>query len=94
MANGATPVRPFILTRSTFMGGQKYGAIWTGDNMTGMKELQGSLHMVLNSGLAGQAFIGADTPGFVGRPSEAMFVASYQLATFWPFFRAHSFDDD
>ena len=70
-------VRPFILTRSSFIGGQKYGAIWTGDNMTSMLELQGSLHMVLSSGLVGQAFIGADTPGFLGRPSEAMFVASY-----------------
>ena len=59
-----------------------------------MRELQGSLHMVLNSGLAGQAFIGVDIPGFVGYPVPDMFIASYQLAAFYPFFRAHNHNSE
>lgn len=33
LMHGATPHRPFILSRAFFAGTQRYGAIWTGDNM-------------------------------------------------------------
>jgi alpha-glucosidase len=32
--------RPFLLTRSSWIGGQQYGAIWTGDNTGVYDELQ------------------------------------------------------
>lgn len=32
-------LRPFVLTRSFFLGSQKYGAYWTGDNRSVYEEL-------------------------------------------------------
>jgi alpha 1,3-glucosidase len=52
------------------MGSQKFGAYWTGDNRSIWSELQGSMTMVLQLGLSGHPFGGADVPGFYGNPSE------------------------
>ena len=82
--------RPFVLTRSFFLGSQKYGAYWTGDNRDGFDELSGTVSMLLSAGLAGLAFGGADVPGFYGDPSDHTYVLGYQLGVFLPFFRAHS----
>jgi alpha-glucosidase (family GH31 glycosyl hydrolase) len=35
--------RPFVLTRSTFVGGQKFGAMWLGDNYSTYAEAQSTL---------------------------------------------------
>ena len=83
-------LRPFVLTRAFFLGSQKYGAYWTGDNNDGFDELSGTVSMLLSGGLAGFAFGGADVPGFYGDPSDHTFALGYQLAIFFPFFRAHS----
>jgi mannosyl-oligosaccharide alpha-1,3-glucosidase len=40
-------LRPFVLSRSFFMGSQKYGAYWTGDNLAINDELKGSMVQVL-----------------------------------------------
>ena len=45
-------LRPFVLTRSFFMGSQKYGAYWTGDNLSIFEELKGCLVMLLQNSLA------------------------------------------
>lgn len=56
--------RSFVLTRSFFIGSQKYGAYWTGDNVAVDKEPQGAIYTVLSSGLSGMFFGGADIPGY------------------------------
>ena len=58
-----------MLTRAFFIGSQKFGAYWTGDNTSKQGELQGSIYMILSNGLSGMFFGGADIPGFVGVPS-------------------------
>lgn len=40
--------RPFVLTRAGFLGSQRYGATWTGDNLATWKHLQFSISMALN----------------------------------------------
>ena len=83
-------MRPFVLTRSFFMGSQKYGTYWTGDNFSVDGEVYGSLKMLLTMGLAGIPFGGSDIPGFTGNPTEELFIRFYQLGMFYPFFRAHN----
>ena len=48
--------RPFILTRSNFLGGQRYAATWTGDNGSCWDHLKMSVPMSLTLGLSGQPF--------------------------------------
>ena len=42
--------RPFILTRSNFLGGQRYAATWTGDNGSCWDHLKCQFH-VINIGI-------------------------------------------
>lgn len=70
-------MRPFVLTRSFFMGSQKYGTFWTGDNLSLFSEMRGSMVMLMSAGLAGHPFGGADIPGYFGRPSDNLFVQFY-----------------
>ena len=81
--------RPFVLTRSYFLGSQKFGGYWTGDNYTEDAEVYGSVKMIMQNGLGGNIFGGADIPGFIGTPSQEMWVRMYQAGMYMPFFRAH-----
>ena len=45
--------RPFVLSRSGFLGIQRHAAVWTGDNHSSWEHLRQNLHMVLNLGLSG-----------------------------------------
>jgi alpha 1,3-glucosidase len=85
--------RPFVLTRSFFLGSQKFGTYWTGDNRAVYDELQGSVSMILQLGNAGHPFGGSDVPGFYGEPTEDLWVMFYQLGMYYPFFRAHTHID-
>lgn len=87
------PRRPFVLSRSFFAGSQRFGAIWTGDNMGTWEHLAGAVPMVLSNNIAGMTFSGADVGGFFGNPSEEMLVRWYQSGAFHPFFRAHAHID-
>lgn len=69
--------RAFVLTRSFFMGSQKFGAFWTGDNVSAFSEIQGAFTMLLQLAISGQSFGGADVPGFHGNPSDDLFVMFY-----------------
>jgi len=56
-------------------------------------EIQGSMSMILQLGNAGHPFGGADTPGFYGEPTDDLWVAFYQVGSYYPFFRAHTHID-
>uniref|UniRef100_A0A3B4BC36 Uncharacterized protein n=1 Tax=Periophthalmus magnuspinnatus TaxID=409849 RepID=A0A3B4BC36_9GOBI len=82
--------RPFVLSRSFFAGSQRFGAIWTGDNVATWDYLKISIPMVLSLSVAGITFCGADVGGFVQDPDPELLVRWYQAGALTPFFRGHS----
>ncbi|KIM31479.1 glycoside hydrolase family 31 protein [Serendipita vermifera MAFF 305830] len=87
------PQRPFVLSRAFFAGSQRFGAVWTGDNLGTWEHMAIGVPMVLSNGIAGITFSGADVGGFFGNPDIEMLVRWYQVGAFAPFFRAHAHID-
>ena len=82
--------RPFVLTRATYAGGQRYGFTWTGDNSATWNHLRLATQMVLNLGVSGISFVGADVGGFDGSPSPDLLTRWVEVAAFSPLFRDHA----
>lgn len=82
--------RPFLLSRSNYLGGQRYATTWTGDNSAGMKYLKMSIPMALNLGLSGEPFNGVDLGGYAGKEHPDLFGKWIVMAPFMPFARAHT----
>jgi len=82
--------RPFVLTRATYAGGQRYAATWTGDNSSSWNHLRLTTPMLENIGLSGFAFSGADVGGYAGSPSPELLTKWIELGTFQPIDRDHS----
>lgn len=86
--------RPFVLSRASFIGGQRYGASWTGDNSAEWYHLESSIPMVVNMGLSGQPFTGPDIGGFAGNGppgGEAQLFSRWMgIGAMMPFSRGHT----
>ncbi len=82
--------RPFVITRAGYAGLQSYAALWTGDNDASWEHLADSVQMLLNLGLSGVPFCGADVGGFRFNTTGELLARWTQLAAFTPFFRNHS----
>lgn len=83
-------LRPFVLTRAGFSGIQRYAAVWTGDNRSFWEHLQMTLPMMMNMGLSGVAFSGADVGGFAHDSNGELLTRWTQVGAFTPYFRNHS----
>jgi alpha-glucosidase len=82
--------RPYVLTRATYAGGQRYAATWTGDNSSSWNHLRLATPMLENLGLSGFAFSGADVGGYAGTPSSELLTKWFEVASFQPIDRDHS----
>ncbi len=87
------PNRPFVITRSTYSGGQRYASVWTGDNIASWDHLWIANVMTQRLSLSGFSFVGSDIGGFIDPPTAELYVRWIQLALFHPFFRTHSSGD-
>jgi alpha-glucosidase len=83
-------VRPFVLTRATYAGGQRYAATWTGDNSSSWNHLRMTTPMLENMGLSGFAFAGADVGGYAGTPPSDLLTKWLEIAAFQPIDRDHT----
>ena len=82
--------RPFVLSRATYLGGQRYAAGWSGDNSADWWDLEGSVPMVLNMGLSGFPFYGPDIGGFIGNGDAQQFERWFAFGVMLPFARGHT----
>lgn len=83
-------VRPFVMTRASFAGGQRYAVTWTGDNSATWNHLRQTTPQLLNLGLSGFAMSGADVGGFGGSPSPDLLTRWLMLSAFQPIDRDHA----
>jgi len=83
-------LRPYVMTRATYAGGQRYAVTWTGDNLATWNHLRMTTPQLLNLGLSGFSLSGADVGGFGGSPSPDLLTKWLMLAAFQPIDRDHA----
>jgi alpha-D-xyloside xylohydrolase len=89
--------RVFILSRSSFAGGQRYGvASWSGDILSDWESYKRQIPAGLNLALSGIPYWTTDIGGFIGgnaNPKDAafreLFIRWFQFGAFCPIFRVH-----
>ncbi|AIE85449.1 glycoside hydrolase family 31 protein [Fimbriimonas ginsengisoli] len=82
--------RPFILSRSGFIGSSRYAAIWTGDNLANRFYLKSSIPTSVNLSISGQPFNGADLGGFGGDVTDELMLDWTKAHFLFPFLRNHA----
>ncbi len=82
--------RPWVLSRSGWVGIQRYAWTWTGDTESTWPMLKTTIATVLGMNLSGAPFTGPDVGGFAGAPDNELYLRWLQMAAFLPFFRGHS----
>ncbi|MEM7659453.1 MAG: TIM-barrel domain-containing protein [Bacteroidota bacterium] len=86
----AYPNRPFMITRATFSGGQRYSSVWTGDNNANWEHLQLANTQCQRLSVSGFSHCGTDIGGFNDQPDGELFVRWLQTGIFHPLCRVHS----
>ena len=82
--------RPFVMTRASFAGGQRYAVTWTGDNSATWNHLRMTVPQLMNLGLSGFSMAGADVGGFAGSPPADLLTKWLEISAFQPIDRDHS----
>ncbi|WP_295771314.1 TIM-barrel domain-containing protein [uncultured Mucilaginibacter sp.] len=82
--------RPFVLTRANLLGGQRFAATWTGDNLADPKFMKLSVPMSLTLGISGQPFSGPDIGGFLENTSGELWAQWIGFGNLLPFARGHA----
>jgi alpha-glucosidase len=89
----AYPNRPFIITRSTYSGGQRYSSGWTGDNIATWDHVGVANVQCQRMAISGFSFVGSDIGGFTEHPTSELYTRWIQMGVFHPFCRTHSSGD-
>ncbi len=83
-------VRPFVITRATYAGGQRYAGQWTGDNLATWEDMNASLRLIQSMGTSGLVFTGSDVGAFVNTPDPELYTRWLESSIFNPFFVTHT----
>jgi alpha-glucosidase len=84
--------RIFILSRSAFLGSQRYGVgLWSGDVDMTFAALRNQVALGVNVGLAGFPLWGTDIGGFgfAGKCTPELYIRWFQFGAFCPLCRPH-----
>lgn len=82
--------RPFVLTRASYAGGQRYAFTWTGDNQATWDQLRLATPQLLNLGMSGFGFSGVDIGGYAGNATPDLLTRWTQIHAFAPMMRYHA----
>ncbi len=82
--------RPWIVSRSGWVGNPRYTWNWTADVETSWDGLRQTVATLIGMSISGIPFTGSDIGGFTGDPSPELFVRWFQMAAFTAFMRTHS----
>ncbi len=85
--------RPFLLSRSGFIGTSKHAAIWSGDNLSNYFYLKISIPTAIGMSISGIPFSGPDIGGFGGDVTDPLMLDWVKAGFLFPFFRNHSVKD-
>ena len=83
-------VRPFVITRAAYAGTPRYAVTWTGDNTASWNHLRISLPQLMNLGISGFSYAGADVGGFNGSPTPDLLTRWMEVGVFNPMYRNHA----
>ncbi|MEU8078532.1 TIM-barrel domain-containing protein [Catellatospora citrea] len=78
-----------VWARSSYLGGQRHAAQWSGDTMCSYEALASSMNGGLAHGLSGVPYWSHDSGGFCGTPSDDLFLRWAQFGALSPLVRFH-----
>jgi alpha-D-xyloside xylohydrolase len=78
-----------VWARSSFLGGQRHSAQWSGDSYTSYAAMASTLRGGLSHGLSGVPFWSHDAGGFTGTPTDDLYVRWAQFGALSPLVRFH-----
>ncbi|MEO3886157.1 TIM-barrel domain-containing protein [Nonomuraea sp. B5E05] len=78
-----------VWARSSYLGGQRHSAQWSGDTYTSYAAMGSTIRGGLAHGLSGVPFWSHDAGGFTGRPSDDLYVRWTQFGALSPLLRLH-----
>lgn len=82
--------RPFILSRSSFIGMGRYSNHWLGDNLSFFNNMTRSIAGIFNSQMFGFNLVGADICGLMYDTTDELCARWTMLGAFYPFARNHN----
>jgi alpha-glucosidase len=82
--------RPFVLTRASYSGIQKYSAQWTGDNFASDEHMLLGQRLLNSMAVSGIPYVGMDIGGFIGDVTPELYVRWMNLGVYSPMMRQHS----
>ncbi|WP_084958074.1 TIM-barrel domain-containing protein [Thermoactinospora rubra] len=78
-----------VWARSSFLGGQRHSAQWSGDIYTSYAAMGSTIRGGLAHGLSGVPFWSHDAGGFTGTPTDDLYVRWVQFGALSPLVRLH-----